>query len=61
MMPLARPASLDASRSDRSPVGAAMLTALSRKHIARRAGLGAARRSARKPFLQLASDETLLR
>jgi len=38
---------LNAGEPSRSPEGTAMHAALSRKHIARRAGLGAARRSAR--------------
>ncbi len=39
---------LHAGQPSRPPEGAAMLAASSRKHIANRAGLGAARRSARK-------------
>jgi len=41
-------ASLNAGMPSRSLEGTPMLTALSRKHIGKWAGLGAARRSARK-------------
>ena len=41
-------AALNAGNPGRSPEGTAMLAALSRKHIAIRAGSGAAQRSARK-------------
>jgi hypothetical protein len=41
-------AALNAGNPSRSPQGTAMLAALSRKHIASRAGSGAAQRSARK-------------
>jgi hypothetical protein len=48
MSPSPSPAPLNAGQPSRSPEGTAMLAAFSRSHIARRAGLGAARRSARK-------------
>ena len=48
MSPSPNLASLNASESGRSPEGTTMHAALSRAHIVRRAGLGAARRSARE-------------
>jgi hypothetical protein len=49
MNPAPRPVlrRLNAGKPGRSPWGTAMLAGLTGKHIARRAGLGAARRSAR--------------
>ena len=47
MKPLVQPHTAERGASDRSPKGTAMLAALSRKHIANRAGSGAAQRSAR--------------
>jgi len=43
---------LNAGEPSRSPVGTAMHAALSRMHIARRAGSGAAQRSARDAHRQ---------
>jgi hypothetical protein len=45
--PLAQPHTAGRGASSRSPEGTAMLAASSRKHIAKRAGSGAAQRSAR--------------